>query len=116
MDRPHFFFSFELSTRESPRSPIWAALEVGGQVLTKTSCSARLDCAEWSFVVLSDSPRGHNGSGSDWPYKSATRPKLECRFVDGQSEAALSGLRVILDLTTSDDSTGPIYGYRLRAK
>jgi len=35
--------------------------------LTETSCSHRLHCAEWSCVVLSDSPRHRNRSGRDWP-------------------------------------------------
>src|SRR5450759_3563332 len=71
MDNPLIsLFRSSCLTRESPRSPVWAAPEVGGQVLAKTSCSPRLHYAEWLCVVLNDSPRRHNGSGRDWPDKS----------------------------------------------
>ena len=35
MDRPHFFFSFELSYRESSRGPVWAGLRGWWSGLTK---------------------------------------------------------------------------------
>ena len=74
MDRPSFLlFVRAVLPERAPEAPSGRAPEVGGQVLTKTSCSPRLHCAEWSCVVLSDSPRHHNGSGRDWPDKSATR-------------------------------------------
>jgi len=53
MDRPSFlFFVRAVLPERARRSPVWAAPEVGGQVLTRTSCSARLQCAECSCVVL----------------------------------------------------------------
>ena len=68
MDRPSFlFFVRAVLPERARRRPVWAAPEGGGQILIKTSCSARLHCAEWSCVVLSDSPRRHNGAGRDWP-------------------------------------------------
>jgi hypothetical protein len=71
MDKPLIsLFRSSCLTRESPRSPVWAAPEVDGQVLARTSCSPRLHYAEWLCVVLNDSPRRHNGSGRDWPDKS----------------------------------------------
>ena len=76
MDRPSFlFFVRAVLPERARRRPVWAAPEGGGQILIKTSCSARLHCAEWSCVVLSDSPRHHNGSGRDWTYKSAIGTK-----------------------------------------
>jgi len=82
------FLSFRSSslTRQRHRSPGWAAPDLGGQVLTKNLLPWRLHCAEWSCVVLSDSPHRHNGSGRDWPYKSATRTKLGCRSSGGSSK------------------------------
>ena len=71
MDRPSFlFFVRAVLPERPPEASLGGAPEVGGQVLTKTSCSARLHCAEWSCVVLSDSSRHHNGAGRDWPDKS----------------------------------------------
>src|SRR5215510_4818824 len=71
MDRPSFlFFRSSFLARESHRSPGWAAPEVGSQVLTKTSCRGRFHCAEWSCIVLRDSPRRRNGSGRDWPHSA----------------------------------------------
>ena len=71
MVRLSLFFSFELSYLKVPKKPrLGGALEVGDQLVTKTSCSPHFHCAEWSCVVLSDFPRHHNGSGRDWPDKS----------------------------------------------
>src|SRR5215472_13435148 len=74
LDRLSFLFSFELSYEREPSKP-WAGRlpRLVGQVLTKTSCRGRFHCAEWSCIVLSDSPRSRNGSGRDWPYKSPSR-------------------------------------------
>ena len=71
MDRPSFllFVRAVLPERE-PRKPVWAGSRGWWSGSQKTSCSPRLHCAEWSCVVLSDSPRHHNGSGRDWPDKS----------------------------------------------
>ena len=47
---PHFFFSFELVLRETPRSPVFSALaSLGGQVPPKGSCSPRPHCAQWPW-------------------------------------------------------------------
>jgi len=39
-------------------------------VATKTACSPRLHCSEWSCVVLIGWPRHRIRSGRDWPVKS----------------------------------------------
>ena len=71
---PPFFFSLELSYKERAPEPRLDGLTgFAGQFSQKTSCSARLHCAEWSCVVLGDSPRHHSGSGRNWPYKSLAR-------------------------------------------
>ena len=44
--------------------------------LTKTYCSPRFLCAEWSRALLNKSPRHHSGSGRDWPYSAV-------KLVDG---------------------------------
>src|SRR5262245_23724408 len=85
MDRPpiSFFFvravlrerAIEALARALPR---WV-----GQVLTKTSCRGHLHCAEWLCIVLSDSLRRRNGSGRNWPYKSATRTEVWHRLFVG---------------------------------
>ena len=59
-------------TRKGP-TPVWAALREWVVRPTKTSCGRCLQCAEWSCVVLTNQPHHHNGSGRDWPYKSAIR-------------------------------------------
>src|ERR1019366_8328112 len=57
----------------APKSPVWP--EPGGwhSVGTKTSCCPQFYCAEWSFVVLSVSPRHRTGLGRNWPVKSQPR-------------------------------------------
>src|SRR5271169_4905007 len=77
MDRPHFFFSFELTYPARPLKRRLGGLpRVGGQALRNTSCSPCLHCTEWSCVVLCGSPRHHNGSGRDWPHKATIRPEV----------------------------------------
>lgn len=74
VDRPFFLlFVRAVLPEKAPEAQTGRSPEVGGQVLTRTSCSPRLHCAEWSCVVLGDSPRHHNGSGRDWPDKSTYR-------------------------------------------
>src|ERR1039458_6785246 len=71
MDRPSFlFFVRAVLPERPPEASLGGAPEVGGQMLTKTSCGPRVHYAEWSCVVLNDSPRRHNGAGRDWPDKS----------------------------------------------
>ena len=115
MDRPSFLlFVRAVLPVKAPEARFWRAPEVGGQVLTKTSCSPRLHCAEWWCVVLSDWPPHHNGSGRDWPYKSATRTKAGFRSnggffgplfriardppgaVDGTSESSVNPWRLLM--------------------
>src|SRR5260370_32073989 len=80
MDRSSFLlFVRAVLPERAPEALSGRAPEVGGQVLTKTSCRPRLHCAEWSRVVLSDSPRHYNGSGRDWPDKS---PRVYQLLVD----------------------------------
>ena len=67
---PHFFFSFELSYQRDPSKAVWAGLRGWWSGTHKTPCSPRIHCAEWSCVVLNDSPRRHNGAGRDRPDKS----------------------------------------------
>jgi hypothetical protein len=72
IDRPISFFRSSCLTRgDAPEAPSGRLPRLGSQVLTKTSCSARLHCAQWSCLVLSDSPRRHNGSGRNWPVINA---------------------------------------------
>jgi hypothetical protein len=67
MNRLSFFFSFELSNQRVPlKPPLGGVPEVGDQLPPKP-LPARFHCAEWSCVVLSDSPRRRNGPGRDWP-------------------------------------------------
>jgi hypothetical protein len=53
--RPFFSFRSSCLTRESAEAPSGLAPWVCWSALAKTSCSARLHCAEWSCVVWIDS-------------------------------------------------------------
>ena len=61
----HFFFSFELSYLRVPEEPGLAGVPEAGNRLSQTSCCSHSHWAEWSFGVLSDSPRHHIGTGRD---------------------------------------------------
>ena len=74
---PYFlFFVRAVLPERAIEALLGGAPEVGSQVLTKNSCRGRFHGAEWSCIVLSDSPRRRNGSGRDWPYKSAFRTEV----------------------------------------
>jgi hypothetical protein len=54
---PHSSFRSSLPYQRQPKPRLGGAPRVAGQLLPETSCSARFQCAEWSCVVFSDSPR-----------------------------------------------------------
>ena len=61
MDWCSFFFSFEIVLPEIPLKPASGGPPSSGSPrLTRTSCSARLDYAEWSCLPSRDSLRRHN--------------------------------------------------------
>ena len=81
---PYFlFFVRAVLPERAIEALLGGAPEVGSQVLTKNSCRGRFHGAEWSCIVLSDSPRRRNGSGRDWPYKSAIRTEVWRGLGDG---------------------------------
>jgi len=66
MDRcSYLLFVRSVLPVKAHEAPSGGLLRFGSQVLTKTSCSARLHCAEWWCVVLSDWLPHPGGSGRD---------------------------------------------------
>src|ERR1035438_7545922 len=79
MDRLHFFlFVRVVSPEGAPKIPVWPEPGSWHSVGTKTPCCPQFYCAEWSFVVLSASPRHRTGLGTDQPVKSPSR-QLDAR-------------------------------------
>ncbi len=104
MNRLSSFFSFELSYQSAAEASSGRGSRGRRSVATKTSCCTRFYCAEWSCVVLTDSPRYRNGSGRVWPVMPTTRDRPAAQFLvtrlcgcleQLQSDVASAGLTLV---------------------